>query len=163
MGKKIVLNFKTHIKYLCLMLALCFVVMTQSHAQIDFEKSALNIKRQNDSVIQFEVEIARTPQERAQGLMQRTSLADNAGMLFLWPGAGLRQFWMKDTLISLDILFFDEEGVLVHYEDKTTPNSQLIISSLMPVSYVLEIKAGQRDANKLEIGDYLISPPSWRK
>ena len=163
MRKKIVLNFKTQIKYLCLMLALCFVVMTQSHAQIDFEKSALNIKRQNDSVIKFEVEIARTPQERAQGLMQRTSLADNAGMLFLWPGAGLRQFWMKDTLISLDILFFDEEGVLVHYEDKTTPNSQLIISSLMPVSYVLEIKAGQRDANKLEIGDYLISPPSWRK
>ena len=146
-------------------LALILIIATSSlsFAQILFEKSTLQIKRQNDNIISFEVEIARSPAERAQGLMHRQTMADNAGMFFIWPGAGLRQFWMKDTFISLDILFFDDEGVLVHYEDNTKPNSKKLISSLMPVAYVLEINAGQREANQLEIGDYLYKAPSWRK
>lgn len=146
-------------------LALILLIFTSSvsFSQISFEKSTLQIKRQNNNIVSFEVEIARSPAERAQGLMLRQTMAENAGMFFIWPGSGLRQFWMKDTLISLDILFFDEEGVLVHYEDHTKPNSKKLISSLMPVAYVLEINAGLREANELEIGDYLYKAPSWRK
>ena len=151
------------IRRIVLALILFICASSGSFAQISFEKSTLQIKRQNNSLVSFEVEIARSPAERAQGLMHRQTMAENAGMFFIWPGAGLRQFWMKDTLISLDILFFDEEGVLVHYEDNTKPNSKKLISSLMPVAYVLEINAGLREANQLEIGDYLYKAPSWRK
>ena len=154
---------KRHILPFLLILFMSLSLIAKADAQINFEKTSLKIQRQNGSAVAFDIEIARTPQERATGLMFRKTLADNAGMLFLWRGAGLRQFWMKDTYISLDILFFDKDGVLVHYEDRTEPNSQWLISSLMPVSYVLEIAAGQRQAHKLEIGDYLISPPAWQK
>ena len=148
-----------------IVLALILLIFTSSvsFSQILFEKSTLQIKRQNNNIVTFQVEIARSPAERAQGLMHRQTMAENAGMLFIWPGSGLRQFWMKDTLISLDILFFDEEGVLVHYEEHTKPNSKKLISSLMPVAYVLEINAGLIETNQLEIGDYLYKAPSWRK
>lgn len=146
-----------------LVIILVIGILSPSFAQVNFERYTLKIKRQNDSAASFNVEIARSPKQRAQGLMHRQELSDDAGMLFIWPGVGLRQFWMKDTFISLDILFFDENGVLVHHEDHTKPNSTNLISSLMPVAYVLEIKAGQREANGLEIGDYLIPSPSWQK
>ena len=153
MINQMTINHITRRVALALILLIC--TSSLSFSQILFEKSIVQIKRQNNSIVTFDVEIARSPTERAQGLMNRQTMADNAGMFFIWPGAGLRQFWMKDTLISLDILFFDDEGVLVHYEDHTKPNSKKLISSLMPVAYVLEINAGQREANDLEIGDYL--------
>ena len=156
----------TRLSYITRFIAIFVLsISLTSHAvaQINFKKDKLTIKRQDQSAIELEVEIARTPQQRSLGLMFRDKIADNEGMLFLWNGAGIRQFWMKDTFISLDILFFDEEGVLVHFEDHTEPNSPFLISSLMPVLYVLEIKAGQRQALGLEIGDYLVAPPSWRK
>lgn len=157
------MNLIPNIARLLAVMLLSFGLFTQAFGQMVFDKDTLKIQRQNQSAVEFEVEIARTPQQRATGLMFRETLAYNAGMLFIWRGAGLRDFWMKDTFISLDILFFDEDGVLVHFEDHTEPDSTVLISSLMPVAYVLEIKAGQREARGLEIGDYLPSPPSWRK
>ena len=153
----------TYITRILAVALMSFSLITSAFAQINFEKTTLKIQRQNQSAVEFEVEIARTPQERATGLMFRKTIDDDAGMIFLWRGAGVRQFWMKDTFISLDILFFDDEGTLVHFEDHTEPDSTVLISSLMPVTYVLEIKAGQREARGLEIGDYLLSPPSWQK
>lgn len=157
------MTLKTNITRLMAVLFISFSLTTQAFAQINFDKTTLKIKRQDQSVVEFEVEIARTPQERARGLSFRETLADNEGMIFVWRGIGLRHFWMKDTFISLDILFFDENGVLVHFEDNTKPDSTVLISSLMPVAYVLEIKAGQRLASGLDYGDYLLSPPSWQK
>lgn len=101
------------------------------------------------------VEVASTPSQRAQGLMKRTSLAPFDGMLFVWQDRALRHFWMKDTPLSLDILFFDEKGVLFHYEDRTTPFSERLIPSLMPAKYVLELPAGTRANWQFEIGDHI--------
>ena len=99
------------------------------------------------------VEVANTPSQRAQGLMKRESLAPFDGMLFVWPDRALRHFWMKDTPLSLDILFFDETGTLFHHEDRTTPYSERLIPSLMPAKYVLELPAGTRAKWQFEIGD----------
>ena len=90
----------------------------------------------------FAVEVADTPETRAAGLMHRTSLPRNSGMLFVFESAGKAGFWMKNTLIPLDMLFFDERGVLAHLEEKTVPLSTKQIDGGDNVLAVLEINGG---------------------
>ena len=90
----------------------------------------------------FKLELAETPARRTRGLMGRKMLADDGGMLFVWPQSALRLFWMKDTPLSLDILFFGEDGKLVNLHKAAEPYSLKTISSMEPTKYVVEIKAG---------------------
>ncbi|WP_284735722.1 DUF192 domain-containing protein [Dongia deserti] len=94
------------------------------------------------SQYRFEVEVADDPSERAEGLMYRTSLADNAGMLFLYPKPQPVEFWMKNTPLSLDIVFVREDGTIARIAESTQPMSEELISSGEPVRAVLEVKAG---------------------
>lgn len=98
----------------------------------------------------FTVEIAETPEEQERGLMFRRELAENAGMLFYWPGARDAAMWMKDTPLPLDMLFLDSGGVIVYIAADTTPYSTGIISAGRAVSAVLELPGGT--ARKLGIG-----------
>ena len=90
----------------------------------------------------FKLELAETPARRTKGLMRRKTLADDGGMLFVWPQSAVRLFWMKDTPLSLDILFFGENGELVYLHEAAKPYSLNTISSIEPAKYVVEIKAG---------------------
>lgn len=90
----------------------------------------------------FKLELAETPAQRTKGLMGRKTLADNGGMLFVWPQSALRLFWMKNTPLSLDILFFNASGELVYMHQAAKPYSLETISSIEPAKYVVEIKAG---------------------
>lgn len=94
------------------------------------------------SQYRFEVEIADEPDERAEGLMYRQSLADNAGMLFVYSQAQPVEFWMKNTPLSLDIVFVRDDGTIARIADHTTPMSEDLIPSGEPVRAVLEVKAG---------------------
>ena len=89
----------------------------------------------------FQLELAETPERRAKGLMYRKSLPADGGMLFVWPNKALRLFWMKNTPLFLDILFFDEAGKLVYLHPEAVPFSQDTISSRRPAKYVVEIHA----------------------
>ena len=117
-----------------------------------FDLAPLHIETANGPVALI-VEIADTSKQRAKGLMHRTELPDSDGMLFIWPDRALRHFWMKDTVLSLDILFFDEEGVLFHVAESQEPYSEKLIPSLMPASYALEIIGGRTQLLGIEIGD----------
>ncbi|MGA9855407.1 MAG: DUF192 domain-containing protein [Gammaproteobacteria bacterium] len=91
------------------------------------------------------VEIASTDAAREHGLMNRTHLASGHGMLFVYPNAQLRYFWMKDTLISLDILFFDAQRRLINESADTPPckaDPCPTYASTAPAQYVLELNAG---------------------
>lgn len=108
----------------------------------------------------FVVELADDNNSRAMGLMFRKEMADDAGMLFIFPDVYLRAFWMKNTLIPLDILYFDENRILVSISEKTPPCKNTTTRcpnypSAKPAKYVLEINAGLSEKYGFKPGDEL--------
>lgn len=104
------------------------------------------------------VEVVADPETRAQGLMFRSSLSEDRGMLFLFPEAGLHSFWMKNTLIPLDIVWIDQGRAIAHIERGVPPCRADPCPSYGPdkaAIQVLELAAGQADARGLRIGDVL--------
>ena len=107
------------------------------------------------SQYRFDVEIADDPAERAEGLMYRQTLADNAGMLFLYPKPQPVEFWMKNTLLSLDIVFVRADGTIARIAANTTPMSEDLIPSGEPVRAVLEVNGGTMRELGVKVGDRL--------
>jgi len=106
----------------------------------------------------FTVELAQTSEEQALGLMFRDSLADDHGMLFLFPGEARRSFWMKNMRIPLDIFYFDSKLQLVSVAENAQPcRSQrcLPYPSAAPAMYVLELRAGKAAELGVRPGDVL--------
>lgn len=90
----------------------------------------------------FETEVVATKSERAQGLMNRTSMPYASAMVFLYPDAAPRSFWMKDTPLPLDIMFFDDKLKLVSVAKNTEPFSEAPIAGGDNISVVMEVNAG---------------------
>ena len=106
----------------------------------------------------FIVELAETTEKQALGLMFREQMPDDHGMLFLFPGEAMRSFWMKNTRISLDIFYFDEELKLVSVAENAKPcRAQRCPSypSTAPAKYVLELNAGKAAELGVKTGDIL--------
>jgi uncharacterized membrane protein (UPF0127 family) len=106
----------------------------------------------------FTVEVARTPEEQARGLMYRRSLADDRGMVFPYDPPRAVGFWMKNTYIPLDIIFIRPNGRIARIAANTTPLSLEPVSSVEPVSTVLEIRGGRAAELGIREGD-LVSWP----
>lgn len=120
-----------------------------------FTRGEAHITTRTGEVVTFNVEFAITPQERAQGLMGRDKLGPYEGMVFIFPKEALRRFWMKDTKLPLDILFFDKDLTLISVFEGAEPYSLDSISSLIPAQYVLEIPAGTMENFGLAIGNQM--------
>lgn len=90
----------------------------------------------------FTVEIAGTSREQAQGLMFRTKLADNAGMIFPFGEPRVASFWMKNTVIPLDIIFVRANGTIESIAENTIPYSTEPVEAGEPVTAVLELRGG---------------------
>ena len=104
------------------------------------------------------VELAQTPQQRETGLMNRTSIPADSGMLFQFDETRDVQMWMKNTLIPLDMLFMDETGKVIHIKTNAQPLSLDIIPSGGPVRYVLELNGGAAARYGTAVGDRLTHP-----
>jgi uncharacterized membrane protein (UPF0127 family) len=109
--------------------------------------------RSGDEVLYFTVEVARTPQEQAKGLMYRKALAGDRGMIFPYAPPQMASFWMKNTLIPLDIIFIRPDGTIARIAENATPLSLTPIPSLEPVSGVLEIAGGRSAELGISAGD----------
>jgi len=105
----------------------------------------------NVGVHRIEAEVASTSGERATGLMNRPSMRDYHGMLFVFPEAGTQCFWMKNTLIPLSIAFLDDDGSIVQIADMA-PQSLDNHCSIKDVRFALEMNAGWFKARGLTAG-----------
>lgn len=102
------------------------------------------------------VEIAADNPAREHGLMDRTNMAPDRGMLFVFPDDDVRTFWMKDTLIPLDMLFFDAQRRLVTLRADVPPckaDPCALYPSTLPARYVLELNAGAAKRLGVHEGD----------
>jgi uncharacterized membrane protein (UPF0127 family) len=106
----------------------------------------------------FAVEIADTPEERAQGLMFRERLATSAGMLFVYEAPQPVAFWMKNTLIPLDMIFTDAAGVVTKVHENAVPEDLTSIPGEGDVLTVLEINGGLARAIGIAPGAELRHP-----
>ncbi len=106
----------------------------------------------------IQVEITSTPEEKAMGLMFRTSLADDAGMLFPYTPPQEATMWMRNTYISLDMIFIRADGIIHRIEANTEPFSERVIASRGSVAAVLELKAGSAARLGLKPGDRVRHP-----
>ena len=107
------------------------------------------------------VEVADNATARSRGLQHRDKLAADAGMLFVYPDAGVRRFWMKDTQIDLDIGFFDDASRLIEVHSMTALDQHVQHVSSKPAKYALEVNRGWFAANRVAAGAVLrLQPPA---
>ncbi len=106
----------------------------------------------------FAVEEAKTPQQMAQGLMFRRAMAADAGMLFEYDRVQPVQFWMKNTLIPLDMLFIGADGTVLDIHERAIPLSLDPIGSDKPVLGVLELNGGTVSRLGIKRGDRIDHP-----
>ncbi len=132
-------------------------VSAQDGQLLTFEASELKIATA-DETYTFAVELALTPQQQAQGLMFRQSMAADAGMLFVGQREGVRNFWMRNTFIPLDMLFIKADGTIAHIAERTIPQSLDTVSSRVPVLAVLELNAGTANRLGIKTGDKVSHP-----
>ena len=137
------------------LLLACLVAVLGPAAQAElasFAKSSLIIDTAAGPQ-RFAIELARTPEQQQQGLMFRASLAADAGMLFDFGGTRPAAFWMKNTLIPLDMLFIAADGRIADIHERAVPLSEATIESKVPVRAVLELNGGSVARLGIKSGD----------
>ncbi len=140
-----------------IVLLLCFCIVPRSWSQYgdDFRIDHLIIQTQ-DKPILFQIEIAETSTQRARGLMWRQSLALDKGMLFDFNTDKHVMMWMKNTYISLDLIFITKNGLILNIIRNTSPHSTQPLVSAGPVRAVLELVGGATKKYGIQSGDNVI-------
>ena len=111
----------------------------------------------------YNFEIAKTISQKSTGLSNRNSLCQNCGMIFVYSSENIYPFWMKDTLIPLDMIWFDKTGKIVTYlnaipEPNTAITKLKVYKNTTPAQYILEINSHDFDKLNLKIGDVIKLP-----
>ena len=141
-------------------LVLAFAFATPAAAQnptARFEKSDLTIES-GGKRHRFTVEFADNDERRTLGLMHRRQMAADAGMLFDFKRDGQVSMWMRNTVLPLDMLFVDRDGIVRKIHQRAVPFSETVISSDAPVRAVLELNGGTASRLGLKPGDRLDHP-----
>lgn len=122
--------------------------------EILFKKEGnLYLIKAADTIQEIEIEIADTPYERETGLMYRKSMESDQGMLFIYPNEALRSFYMKNTYIPLDIIFYGKDSTVVSIQKNAQPLNEASLTSSVPAQYILELNAGKVDEWNIALGD----------
>jgi uncharacterized membrane protein (UPF0127 family) len=143
-----------HLKYL---IAASFILFSSvCSAEISFKnKTIVLINGKLKKTLK--VEVASTQQEHMQGLMNRKKLSENQGMLFVFAEERVREFWMKNTLIDLDIAYFNKERKIIDIQQMQAQTSVVqthfpTYPSKLPAQYALEMNKGWFKKNKFPEG-----------
>ncbi len=117
------------------------------------------LNREDKPIVTIDIEIADDDGKREVGMMGRRSMEERQGMLFILAGEQMASFWMKNTIIPLDMLFIDKTGNIVTICRNTTPFSEQSYSATAPVIFVLEVNGGFADKYGVKEGDKI----SWKR
>lgn len=120
-----------------------------------FPKSELVIETASGA-IDYEIELANSPERRARGYMFREDIPPRTGMLFDFEQVRPVAMWMKNTPSSLDMLFIDASGVIRHIFENTVPFSETVLASPVNVLSVLELPAGSVAQDGIALGDRVV-------
>ena len=146
------------------------LVVTQPETRIPVNPTEVEIntgsalRRSNDGdIVQIKsgnqiinAKVARSDGAQQQGLMNVTNMSANEGMIFVFDDLQPRTFWMKNTLISLDIIYLDENLRVVNLHENTATNQTTVVyPSQLPAAYVLEVNGGVANNLEMKIGDIL--------
>ncbi|MGQ5700904.1 DUF192 domain-containing protein [Sandaracinobacteroides sp. A072] len=121
--------------------------------QTGLEVIALSIRTQDGKRHDYRVELAKTPEQQAHGMMFRTRMAPRTGMLFPMTPAREAGFWMRNTLIPLDLLFIGADGRVRNIAAMAVPHSESLLLSDGPVAAVLELAGGEAARIGVKPGD----------
>lgn len=151
------------IRTLVLIILLCMAfVSCQTQTKKEIKTTEVSFKKEGElSIYQgdslkignIDIEIADNEYERQTGLMYRTSMEQNQGMLFIFEDEQPRSFYMKNTSIPLDILFIDSNNTIINTIENAAPLSEESLRSQGAAQYVLELNAGMIQLWKLQSGD----------
>jgi uncharacterized membrane protein (UPF0127 family) len=148
-----------HRALLALFLVLCSVACSPQSTANDgaggsldeaFNKDTLTIINDDGVRHEFDIYLALNPEQQRRGLMFVRQMPMQTGMLFVYQGSELRSMWMKNTYLSLDIIFARADGTVSSLVRNTEPLSLRSLVSVEPVNYVLELNAGA--ARRFKIG-----------
>jgi hypothetical protein len=128
-------------------------ILNPTGPQPELPKERLVIVTRDKQQHAFNVEMAVTPEQQTVGEMFRTSIPEDGGMLFDWGKAEPSQMWMRNTLVSLDMVFINQDGTIRSIAESTTPRSLATIDSRGPVRAVLEVNAGTTARLGIRVGD----------
>ena len=122
----------------------------------DLEKSSVSITLDSNESIEFSVLIAESNKDRRQGLMHIEFMEENQGMLFVFNPPRRVSMWMRNTPMSLDILFINRNGKIINMEENTTPYSTKALPSGGTINWVLEINGGLAKKMGIKAGDLVV-------
>jgi uncharacterized membrane protein (UPF0127 family) len=125
----------------------------KKQGEVSFQDSLKNFVKKID------VEIADTDDARHLGLMFREGMTGDQGMLFIFPNEEVQGFYMKNTVMPLDIIFINAKKQIVKIHKNTQPLSEKTLPSVKPALYVVEVISGFTDKYKIKEGDYI----DWRR
>ncbi|EKF55968.1 hypothetical protein I215_05430 [Galbibacter marinus] len=151
------------IRTLVLIILFCMALVScETQTKKEIKTTELSFKKEGELSIykgdslkigNIDIEIADNEYERQTGLMYRTSMENNQGMLFIFEDEQPRSFFMKNTSIPLDILFIDSNNRIINSIENAAPMSEESLRSQGPAQYVLELNAGMIEMWKLQSGD----------
>lgn len=113
----------------------------------------------NNFISKIDIEIADNEESRATGLMFRDKMDQNHGMLFVFPNEEPQAFWMKNTILPLDIIFVNSKMEIVKIQKNAVPYSEKSLPSVKPAQFVVEVNAGYCDKLGIGEGDKIV----WRR
>lgn len=122
--------------------------------EIPFTKEGeLFLLKAGDTLQKLDIEFAITPYEQQTGLMYRNTLEANQGMLFIYSKEAIHSFYMKNTYIPLDLIFFGQDSVAVSFQENAKPLDETSLPSKVPAQFILEINAGKVKEWNISEGD----------
>lgn len=138
-----------------------WVYISRSGGDTDFGEDDITVTNSAGEEVKVKVEIADEEEEYEQGLMDRESLCENCGMLFVYEEDVTYGFWMKDTQILLSIAFISHNGTIIDIQ-QMEPETTDIHSPGDPYRYALEVNQGFFEDNEISVGDTVTIPDRYR-